>query len=103
MKQISSLVAMTALMPLQRLCLQSIVRLTKQTNRLTVIMASSEYGYPYKLVGEKDEHQFNVADILSMLFVGEIPPWSMWGLLATIGMGENLASLLIASYGGHFL
>jgi ATPase domain predominantly from Archaea len=84
--------------------LSTIVQLTKQSNRLTVILASSEYGYPYKLVGEKDEQRFNLADISSMLFAGEIPPSSMWDLLVTtIGMGENLASLLIASYGGHFL
>jgi hypothetical protein len=83
--------------------LQTIVQLTKQTNQLTVIMASSEYGYPYKLVGEKQEQRFNLEDISSMLFVGKIPPWSMWDLLAKLEMGENLASLLIASYGGHFL
>jgi archaellum biogenesis ATPase FlaH len=91
--------------------LNTIVRLTKQSNRLTVILASSEYGYPYKLEGK--EKSFNLNDIRSMLFAGEIPPCSMWDLLVrkttmddkanVIGMGENLASVLITSYGGHLL
>jgi hypothetical protein len=95
--------------------LATMVKLTKQSNNLTVILASSEYGYPYKLVGKDEEKpQFNLIDLTSILFAGEIPPKSMWDLLVTktktgshsekvIGMGENLASLLIASYGGHFL
>jgi hypothetical protein len=79
-------------------------------------LASSEYGYPYKLVGKDQENlQFNLNDLNSLLFAGKIPPKSMWELLVTktktdnqngekvIGMGENLARLLISSYGGHFL
>ena len=51
-------------------------------------------------------------DISTVLFAGEVPPHSMWELLVTkedsggkplIGMGKNLAELLIASYGGHVL
>ena len=69
---------------------------------------SSEYGYPYLL----ERNGLNLRDIGQVIFAGEIPPESMWDLLVTkqrevgypvIGMGEHLASLLIAGYGGHFL
>jgi hypothetical protein len=85
--------------------------LTKQSVKLDVIMASSEYAYPYLL----ERNGLNLNDISAVLFAGEIPPKSMWELLVTkkkkigssnqpvIGMGKNLARLLIASYGGHFL
>jgi hypothetical protein len=89
--------------------LDQIVMCTKELRKLQVIMASSEYAYPYLL----EDNGLNLNDIKSVLFAGEIPPKSMWELLVTkkirstnkavIGMGENLARLLIASYGGHFL
>ena len=72
-------------------------------------MASAEHGYPSLLecIGLK------LQDISEVIFAGDIPPKSMWDLLVTkktseggdpvIGMGEHLASLLIAGYGGHFL
>jgi len=88
--------------------LAQIFQLTKEEKRLDVIMASSEYGYPFVL-----EHAgMNLNNISRTLFAGEIPPKSMWELLVrkeepngekVIGMGPNLASLLIGSYGGHFL
>jgi hypothetical protein len=91
--------------------LSQIVMLTKQSMELDVIMASSEYAYPYLL----EDCGLNLNDISAILFAGEIPPKSTWELLVTkkkengninqpaIGMGKNLAYLLIASYGGHFL
>jgi hypothetical protein len=89
--------------------LDQIVQCTKQSLELDVIMASSEYSYPYLL----EDNGLNLNDISNILFAGEIPPKSIWELLVTkkigktsmpvIGMGENLAHLLIASYGGHFL
>ena len=88
--------------------LDTIVALTKQSGKLDVVMASSEYAYPYLL----EENGLNLNDISEVLFAGEVPPHSMWELLVTkkgsggkplIGMGKNLVELLIASYGGHFL
>jgi len=90
--------------------LANMVRLTKQSHRLDVIMASSEYDYPYLL----EDNGLTLNDISKTLFTGEVPPKSMWELLVTktiaknseqslIGMGENLARLLISSYGGHIL
>jgi len=90
--------------------LDLIVKLTKQEKRLHVILASTEYAYPYLL----EDNGLNLNDIGGVFFAGEIPPKSMWELLVTkkkggegdeylIGMGENMARLLIASYGGHLL
>jgi hypothetical protein len=88
--------------------LDKMVALTKQRKEMTVIMASTDYTYPYVL----QANGLNLDDISRICFAGEIPPKSMWDLLVTktnsggdkvIGMGENLASVLIASYGGHFL
>jgi hypothetical protein len=76
---------------------------------LDVILASSDYAYPYLL----ENNGLNLNEITAILFAGEVPPKSMWELLVTkkngstnkhvIGMGKNLARLLIASYGGHIL
>lgn len=97
--------------------LKYLTKLTKQENRLVVILASSKHGYPYLL----SESNMNLNDIASSLVVSEIPPKAMWQLLTsatyqedysafnitkgeqTIGMGEHLAHLLMTSYGGHYL
>jgi hypothetical protein len=69
-------------------------------------MASSEYACPYVL----ERTGINLNDISAFLFAGEINPTSMWELLVAtkkkigssnhlvVGMRENLAHLLIASY-----
>jgi hypothetical protein len=85
--------------------LDQIVKSTKQSRELEVIMASAKHNYPDVL----ERNGLNRNDIKFILFAGEISPKSMWELLVTnkknkapmIGMGENLAHLLIASYGGH--
>ena len=59
--------------------LDQIVQLTKQSSKMKVIMASSEFGYPYLL----ERNGLNLNDISKILFAGEIPPWSMWDLLVT--------------------
>lgn len=99
--------------------LKAIVELTKQDKRLTVILASSEHAYPYTL----EDNGLNLQDISSKIFVGEIPPISMWELLTKatydetvnlpngtkiekgekiVGMGPNLATLFLSAYGGHY-
>jgi hypothetical protein len=59
--------------------LSQIVMLTKQSGKLDVIMASSEYAYPHLL----ERSGLNLNDISAVLFAGEIPPKSMWELLVT--------------------
>jgi hypothetical protein len=87
-------------------CLSKLkVQTKKKSRELEVIMASSEYAYPYVL----ERNGLNRNDITAVLFAGEIPPKSMWELFFTkkekngssnqpvIGMGENLAHLLKGS------
>jgi len=59
--------------------LSALVSLTKQQGLMHVIMASTDYMYPYKL----ERNGLNLADISGMLFAGEILPKSMWHLLTT--------------------
>ncbi|KAJ1420036.1 hypothetical protein B484DRAFT_465973, partial [Ochromonadaceae sp. CCMP2298] len=67
---------------------QSILRLftalTKETRTLNVLLASSEYVYPYRL---REELEFKVANIGKTVFASEVPPACMreflvekWGL-----------------------
>jgi hypothetical protein len=89
--------------------LSQMVRLTKQSKELDVIMASSEYSYPYLL----ERGGLNKNDISAILFACEIPPKSIWELVVkkkngdsdqpVIGISKNLAHLLITCYGGHVL
>jgi hypothetical protein len=53
--------------------LDQIVQCTKQSRQLVVIMASSEYSYPYLL----EDNGLNLNDISDILFAGEISPKSM--------------------------
>jgi hypothetical protein len=88
----------------------NLVKRTKQDKQLTMIMASSEHSYPYRLESEG----LNLEDVSWVIFAGEIPPSDMWKLLVNatnvkdsnetvIGMGPRLAELCLAAYGGHFL
>mmetsp|Transcript_5657 Transcript_5657/g.9967 ORF Transcript_5657/g.9967 Transcript_5657/m.9967 type:complete len:650 (-) Transcript_5657:180-2129(-) len=99
--------------------LKTLVALTKEDNRMAVILASSEHSYPFDL---EMKYGMNLQDIGKVrAFANEIPPYSMWDLLTNstyetgillhnitagnkkIGMGPNLAKLFISAYGGHFL
>ena len=59
--------------------LSQIVQLIKQSSKMQVIMASSEYDYPHLL----KRNGLNLPDITTVMFAGEIPPKSMWHLLVT--------------------
>ncbi|KAJ1433194.1 hypothetical protein B484DRAFT_429615 [Ochromonadaceae sp. CCMP2298] len=82
---------------------QSVLRLftalTKETSMLNVLLASSEYGYPYRM---KKELKFNLANIGKTVFAGEVPPACMRELLVEKwGLGPGLSKLCLAAYGGH--
>jgi hypothetical protein len=92
--------------------LRDFVARTKQKKELSLILTSSEHGYPYQLELEG----LNLQDVTEVIFAGEIPPRDMWKLLVNatyeqgnnkgdtiIGMGPRLAELCLAAYGGHFL
>ncbi|KAJ1405284.1 hypothetical protein B484DRAFT_457106 [Ochromonadaceae sp. CCMP2298] len=79
--------------------LAMLTALAKQDKVLNVLLASSEYAYPYRL---KKDVDFNVANIGRTIFAGEVPPASMRELLVKKwGLGLGLSDLCLAAYGGH--
>jgi chemotaxis regulatin CheY-phosphate phosphatase CheZ len=92
--------------------LRYFVSRTKQNNELSLILISSEHGYPYQL----EREGLNLQKETRVIFAGEIPPSDMRKLMVDaryeqrdnegdtiIGMGPRLAELCLAVYGGHFL
>lgn len=78
--------------------LRLLTRLTKQEKRVNVFLASSEYAEPYRLtaLGNRNDH------FTRMVLVPEVPPKEMRELLERKwGMGPNLASAIMAVWGGH--
>jgi hypothetical protein len=51
--------------------LNRLVQLTKQSRRINVLLAVSEYGYPYRL---RTGNFFNTANFTDVIFAGEVPP-----------------------------
>jgi hypothetical protein len=63
----------------------NLVKRTKQDKQLTMIMASSEHSYPYRLESEG----LNLQDISRVIFAKEIPPSNMWKLLVNATYVED--------------
>jgi hypothetical protein len=83
--------------------LQTIVQLTKQSNRLTVILASSSMVTRTSSLGKKMNSNLIWRTSRPCCLWARFHPRPCGTFWQKFGMGENLASLLIASYGGHFL
>jgi hypothetical protein len=89
--------------------LEKMVELTKQTKKITVILVSSDYGFPYLLsanddpvTGKNTGLGFNSYNFTHTVVAGEVPPAAMRELLmCKIGMREGLTDLMLATYGGH--
>ena len=78
--------------------LDYLVKYAKETREITVLFASSEYSYPLRL----KELKFNLTNITTTIFAGEVPPLDMLDLLQKKwGMGSNLAAAFVNVYGGH--
>jgi hypothetical protein len=82
---------------------QSVLRLftalTKELRKMSVLLASEEYAYPYRM---KKELDFNLANIDNFIFAGEVPPGRMRELLVEKwGLGPGLSELCLDAYGGH--
>jgi len=78
--------------------LDCLVKFTKQTREITVLLASSEYSFPFRL----NKLGFNLTNITRTIFAGEVPPLDMLDLLQNKwGMGSNLAEAFVNVYGGH--
>jgi hypothetical protein len=79
--------------------LNRLVELTKQSRRINVLLAVSEYGYPYRL---RTGDFFNTANFTKVIFAGEVPPADMRVLLQEKwALGPRLADVFLAYYGGH--
>ena len=80
--------------------LELFVRVTKQQGEASVVMATSEHGFPFRLrrLGWKTEHVKNV------IVAEEVPPAVMkTTLMSDWGCGEKLALGLMSLYGGHLM
>ena len=70
---------------------------TKEAFTASVILISSEHGYPYKLANAG----LNLDDIDNVIIAPEVPPNDMLRMLTDHwGMGPRLARLFVATYGG---
>jgi hypothetical protein len=79
--------------------LHHLVLLTKESRRINVLLSTSEYGYPYRL---EQEGFFNTSNLTGTIFAGEVPPKDMRDLLLhKWGLGQRLADVFLAYYGGH--
>eukprot|EP00435_Cladocopium_sp_Y103_P007804 s231_g2.t1 len=77
--------------------LAQITKITKQSNQASVILISSEHGYPYKLALAG----LNLLDIGHVIIAPEVPPRFMYKLFVEKWqMGERLAPLLLSVCGG---
>ena len=70
---------------------------TKEAFQASVVLISSEHGYPFKLA----KAGLNLVDIKNILIAPEVPPVDMFKMLTDHwGMGPRLAHLFVATYGG---
>jgi hypothetical protein len=79
--------------------LDCLTSLTKQDRRLSVIMATSDYGFPFTL----DKIGYNRNHILKSLVLCDVSPSDTLRLLSSWGVRPSLAYLLVEVYGGHIL
>ena len=77
--------------------LAQITCITKQNLKASVVLISSEHGYPFKLANAG----LNLVDIKNIVIAPEVPPNDMLQMLENHwGMGHRLARLFVATYGG---
>ena len=70
---------------------------TKEAFTASVVLISSEHGYPFKLA----KAGLNLVDIKNIIIAPEVPPVDMFKMLTGHwGMGHRLARLFVATYGG---
>jgi hypothetical protein len=79
--------------------LKCLTSLTKQDRKLSVIMATSDYGFPFTL----DKIGYNRNHILKSLVLSDVSPSDTLRLLSSWGVRQSLAYLLVEVYGGHLL
>ena len=77
--------------------LQAITKWTKQANRASVTMISSEFGYPFRLLA----NGLALSSIQQLLVIGEVPESDMKKMLKDDwGMEEDLSKMFYDYFGG---
>ena len=79
--------------------LDCLTSLTKQDRSLSVIMVTSDYGFPFAL----NKIGYNRNHISMSLVLSDVSPSDTLRLLSTWGVRPSLAYLLVDIYGGHIL
>ena len=79
--------------------LDCLTALTKQDQKLAVIMATSDYGFPFTL----KQIGYNRNHISQSLVLSDVSPSDTLRLLSTWGVRPSLAYMLVDIYGGHIL
>jgi predicted nucleic acid-binding protein len=80
--------------------LNSLIRLSKEQNLISVVLACSSFSFPFQLskLKVKTEH------VTKVVVLHEIPPNELYKLLVDkLHIGEHLAIALISYYGGSLL
>eukprot|EP01038_Epipyxis_sp_PR26KG_P009503 gene9503-12802_t len=79
--------------------LNCLIAFTKQDQKLSVIMATSDYGFPFTLsnIGYNRNH------VKQSLVLSDVSPQNTLALLTSWGVRPKLAYLLVEVYGGHIL
>ena len=77
--------------------LQAITKWTKQSSRASVILISSEFGYPFRL----SANGLALSSIQQLLVIGEVPQSDMRKMLKDDwGMDEDLSNMFYDYFGG---
>ena len=80
-----------------RSALRAITRWTKETSQASVIMVSSELGYPFRLLA----NGLDLSTIGQIMVIGEVPEVDMLKMLKDdCGMDEDLAEMFYNYFGG---
>ena len=86
--------------PTTNALLDCLIKLSKQNQKLSVILACSEFTFPYQM----SKLKINTAHVRKVVALHEISPNKMLQLLVDkLEMGEELALALISFYGGSLL
>ena len=86
--------------PTTNVLLDCLIKLSKQSRKLSVILACSEFTFPYQM----SKLKINTAHVRKVVALHEISPNKMLQLLVDkLEMGEELALALISFYGGSLL
>eukprot|EP00981_Chlorochromonas_danica_P001873 scaffold386_cov174-Ochromonas_danica.AAC.47 len=79
--------------------LELFTALTKQDQKINVLLVSSDYHFPQALAS--DPIYFDLRNFSHYLFMQELSPADAWALLKSWNVRNKLAEMLLALYGGQ--